>query len=214
MGKQWKQWQTLYSGSKITADSDCIHEIKRCLLLGRKAMTTLDRILKSRDLIDQQRSVYSVIFFSSSHVWMWELDHEESWAPKNLCSLTLVLEKTLESPLDCRAFNPVNPKGNMPWMFTGRTDVEAENPVLWPPDVKNWLTRKDFDTGKDWRQEEKGTTEDEMVGLHHLPDGRTGKPSMLQSMGSQRAGHDWMTELNLKLVSFYRMIVVWNLYVC
>ena len=156
MGKQWKQWQTLYSGSKITADSDCIHEIKRCLLLGRKAMTTLDRILKSRDLIDQQRSVYSVIFFSSSHVWMWELDHEESWAPKNLCSLTLVLEKTLESPLDCREFNPVNPKGNMPWMFTGRTDVEAENPVLWPPDVKRWLKGKDPDAGKECRQEERG----------------------------------------------------------
>ena len=98
---------------------------------------------------------------------MWELDYKESWAPKNWCSLTLVLEKNLESPLDCRGFKPVNPKGNLPWMFTGRTDVDSETPALWPPDAKNWLTRIDSDTGKDWRQEEKGTAEDEMVGLHH-----------------------------------------------
>jgi len=109
--------------------------------------------------------------FSSSHVCMWELDHKESWAPKNWCSLTVVLEKTLESPLDCREFKPVNPKGNLPWMFTGGTDVEDETPVFWPTDVKNWLTRKDSDAGKDWRREEKGTTEDEIVGLHHRLDG-------------------------------------------
>ena len=109
--------------------------------------------------------------FSSSHVWTWELDHKESWAPKNWCFWTVVLEKTLESPLDCKEIQPVNPKGNQFWMFIGRTDTEAETPILWPPDAKNWLIGKDPDAGKDWRQEEKGMTEDEMVGWHHQLDG-------------------------------------------
>ena len=108
--------------------------------------------------------------FSSSHVWMWELDHKESWAPKNWCFWTVVLEKTLESLLDCKEIKPVNPKGNQSWIFTGRTDAEAEALILWPPDVKNWLLRKDPDAGKDWRQEAKGTTEDEMVRWHHRLD--------------------------------------------
>ena len=102
--------------------------------------------------------------FSSSNVWMWELDHKESWALKNWCFWTVVLEKTLESPLDCKEIQPVNPKGDQAWIFIGRTDVEAEALILWPPDEKNWLIGKDPDAGKDWRQEEKGTTEDEMVG--------------------------------------------------
>ena len=102
---------------------------------------------------------------------MWELNHEESWALKNWCFWTVVLENTLESPLDCKEIKPVNPKGNKFWIFIGRTDAEAEAPILWPPDVKNWLTGKDPDVGKDWRQEEKGPTEDEMVGLHHLLNG-------------------------------------------
>ena len=105
--------------------------------------------------------------FSSSHVWMWELDHKESWAPKNWCFWTVVLEKTLKNPLACKGIKPVHPKGNQAWVFIGRTDVEAETPILWPPDVKNWLIGKAPDAGKDWRQEEKGMTEDEMVGLHH-----------------------------------------------
>ena len=105
--------------------------------------------------------------FSSGHAWIWELDYKESWALKNWCSWTVVLEKTLESPLDCKAIQPVHPKGNWSWVFIGRTDVEAETPKLWPPDVKIWLTGKDPDAGKDWRQEEKGTTEDEMVKWHH-----------------------------------------------
>ena len=109
--------------------------------------------------------------FSSSHVWMWELDHKESWVLKNWCFLTVVLEKTLESPLDCKEIQPVHPKGNQSWIFTGRTDAEAETPLFWPPDAKNWLTGKDPDAGKDWRQEEKGMTEDEMVGWHHQLDG-------------------------------------------
>ena len=109
--------------------------------------------------------------FSSSHVWMWELDHKESWVVKNWCFWTVVLEKTLESPLDCKEIQPVHPKGNQSWVFIGKTDVEAETPIFWPPDMKNWLTGKDSDAGKDWRQEEKVTTEDEMVGWHHWLNG-------------------------------------------
>ena len=105
--------------------------------------------------------------FSSGHVWMWELDHEDSWAPKNWCLWTVVLEKTPESPLDCKEIQLVNLKGNQSWVFTGRTDAEAETPILWLLDVKNWLIWKDPDAGKDWRWEDKGMTEDEMVGWHH-----------------------------------------------
>ena len=101
--------------------------------------------------------------FSGSHVWMWELDHEEGWAPKNLCFWTVVLEKTLESPLDCKEIQPVNPKGNQSWIFIGRTDADAEAPILWPPDAKSRFIGKDPDAGKDWGQQEKGVTEDEMV---------------------------------------------------
>ena len=109
--------------------------------------------------------------FSSSHVWMWELDHKESWVPKKWCFWTVVLGKTLASLLDCKEIQPVHPKGNQSWIFIGRTDAEAETAILWPPDVKNWLTGKDPDAGKDWKQEEKGTTEDEMVGWHHRLNG-------------------------------------------
>ena len=104
--------------------------------------------------------------FSSSHLWMWELDCKESWVPKNWCFWTVVLEKTPESPLDCKEIQPVHPKGDQSWVFTGRTDVEAETPILWPPDVKSWLIGKDPDSGKDWRQE-KDMLEDEMVGWNH-----------------------------------------------
>ena len=117
---------------------------------------------------------------------MWELYHKESWLPKNWCFWTVVLEKTLESPLDWKKIKPVNPKGNQPWIFIGRTDAEA--PILWPPDVKNWFIGKDLDAGKDWRQEEKGTTEDEMVGWHHQLDGHD--LSKLQELVTDReAGH-------------------------
>ena len=110
--------------------------------------------------------------FSSGHVWMWELDYKESWAQKNWCFWTLILEKTPESPLDCQEIKPVLPKGDQSWVFIGRTDVEAENPIHWPPDAKSWLIWKDPDAVKDWRQEEKGTTEDEVVGWHHRHNGR------------------------------------------
>ena len=109
--------------------------------------------------------------FSGSHVWMWELDYKENWTPKNWCFWTVVLEKTLESSLVCKEIKPVSPKGNESWIFVGRTNAEAETPILWPSDGKNWLREKDPDARKDWRQEEKGTTEDEMAGCHHRLDG-------------------------------------------
>ena len=109
--------------------------------------------------------------FSSSHVWMWELDYKESWALKNWCLWTVVLEKTLESPLECKEIQPVHPEGNQSWIFIGRTDAEAETPILWPPNAKNWLIGKDPDAGRDWGQEEKRRTEDEMVGWYHQLNG-------------------------------------------
>ena len=109
--------------------------------------------------------------FSSGHVWMWELDYKESWVLKNWCFWTVVLEKTLESLLDCKEIQPVHRKGDQSWVFIGRTDAEAETPILWPPNVESWLIGKDPDAGRDWGQEEKGTTEDEMAGLHHWLNG-------------------------------------------
>ena len=163
MGKQWKQWQTLFWGA---TDGDGSYEIKRRLLLERKAITNLDSILKSRDITLPTSLSGQSYGFSSSHVWMWELDYKESWAPKSWYLWSAVLEKTLESPLNCKEIQPVHPKGDQSWVFIGRTDAEAETPILWPLDAKNWLIWKDPDTGKDWRWEEKGTTEDEMVGWH------------------------------------------------
>ena len=190
----------IFLSSQITVDSDYNHKIKRHLLLGKKAMTNLDRILKSRDItLSTKVCIVTAVDFSSSHVQMWELNHKEGWVPKNWCFPTVVLEKTFESPLHCKEIKLVNPKGNQFWMFIGRTDAEAEAPIFWPPNVKSWLNGKDPDAGKDWRQEEKGTTEDEMVGWRHWLNGhefeqRTGKPGVLQFMGSQRAGHDLETE--------------------
>ena len=151
----------IFLGSKITTDGDCSNEIKRRLLLGRKVMTNLDSILKSRDYYFANKGPSSPGYgFSSGHVWMWELDCEESWAPKNWCLWTVVLEKTLESSLNCNEIQPVHPKGDQPWVSIGRIDVEAKTPILWPTDSKMWLIWKDPDAGKDWRQEEKGLTED------------------------------------------------------
>ena len=161
----------ILGGSKITACGDYSHEIKRHLLFGRKVMTNLDSMLKSRD-ITLPTKVYLVkaMVFPSSPIWVWEWDYKESWALKNCCFWTVVLEKTFESTLDCKEIQPVHPKGNQSWIFIGRTDAEAETPILWPPDVKNWLIWKDPDAGKDWRWEEKGTT-DQMVGWHHRHNG-------------------------------------------
>ena len=149
MEKQWKQWQSLL-GSKITVYSDCSSEIKRCLLFERKAMTALDTGLESRGITLPTRvCTFKAMIFFSSHVWMWELDHKEGWELKNWCFRTVVLEKTLESPLDGKEIKPVSPKGNQPLIFIGRTDAEA--PIFWPPDVKSQLIGKDPDGGKDWR---------------------------------------------------------------
>ena len=167
----------IFLGSKIIEDGDCSHEIKRSLLLGRKTMTNLDSILKSRYITLPTKvhlvkaMVFPVVMYVRVVSLMWELDHKESWAPKNWSFWTVVLEKTLESPLDCKEIHSVNPKGNQSWIFIGRTDAEAETSVLWPPAVKNWLIWKDPDAGKDWRWEEKGMTEDEMVGWHHRLNG-------------------------------------------
>ena len=142
--------------------------------------------------------------FPSSYVWKWELGRRQGWVLKNCCFWTVVLEKTLESPLDCKEIQPVHPKGNQSWVFIGRTDVEGETPILWPPHSKSWLTGKDPDAGRDWGREEKGTTEDEMVGWHHQLDG----PEFEQAQGAgegqgglaccspwgHRIGHTLVTE--------------------
>ena len=169
MGKQWKLY---FWGLQITEDGDCSHEIKRCLLLGRKVMSNLDSILKKqRHYFVHKGPSSQGCGFSSSHAWIWELDHKESWAPKNWWFWTVVLEKTLESPLDCKEIQLVYPKENQSWIYIGRTDAEAETPILWPPDAKSWLICKDPDAGKVWGQEEKGPTEDEMVGWHYWLNG-------------------------------------------
>ena len=128
-------------------------------------MTNLDSILKSRDIICRKSPFSQSYGFSSSHVWLWELDYKESWVRKNWCFWTVVLEKTLASPLDSKEIKPIHTKGNQPWIFIRRTDAETEALILWPPDAYSWLIRKYPEAGKDWRQEEKGT-EDEMVGWY------------------------------------------------
>ena len=169
-------------------------------------MTNLKSILKSRHYFANQGPSSQSYGFSSSHVWMWELDFKESWALKNWCFWTIVLEKHLESTLDSKEIQPVHPKGNQSGIFIGRTDAEAETPTLWPPDAKNWLIWKDPDAGKNWREEESGTTEDEMVGWHYWSmDMRFGKLRELVMdreawhatvHGVTKVGHDWVTEMN------------------
>ena len=137
-----------------------------CSLEEKLWPTCRQHIIKQRHHLANKGPSSQSYVFSRSHVWMWKLDYKESWARKNWCFWTVVLEKTLESPLDCKVIQPVNPKGNQSRIFIGRTDAEGEAPILWPPDVKNWP-----DAGKDWRQEEKGATADELVGWHHQLDG-------------------------------------------
>ena len=154
MANRWEKMETvrdfIFLGSKITADGDHSHEIKRLLLLGRKAMTNLDSVLKKQRHNFADKGPYSQSYgFSSSHVWTWELDHKESRELKNWGFSTVVLEKTLESPLDSKEIKWVNPKGNQSWIFIGRTYVQAEAPILWPLDA-SWLIGKDPDVGKDW----------------------------------------------------------------
>ena len=217
----WLQWQIdgetmkkvedfILGGSKITADGDYSHEIKRCLLLGRKVMTNLASILKSKDIILPRKvclvkaMVFPVVIYGC-----------QSWTIKKaecirIDAFELWCWRTLESPLDCKEIQSVHPKGNQSWIFIGRTDVEAEIPILWPPNAKSWLIWKDPDAGKDWRQEEKGTTEDEMVEWVSPTQWTrvwvksrnwwwTGRPGVLQSMGRKESERteplNW-TELN------------------
>ena len=166
MGKQWKQWQILFSWAPNYCRWWRSHEIKRHLLLGRKATTNLDNIFKSRDIALPKKvcvakaMVFTVVMYRYES---WTIKKAECW--RTDAFELVMLEKTLESHLDCKENQPVNPKGNWFWIFIGKTDAETEAPILWPPDAKNWLIWKDPDAGKDWKQEEKGTAE--MVGWHH-----------------------------------------------
>ena len=164
MGKQWKQWETLFSWTpKSLQMVTAAMKFKGAYSLEEKLWPPSIAYEKAETFLCWQRTSHG---FSNSHVWMWELDYKENLVPKNWCFWTVVLEKTLESPLDCKEIQQVHPKGDQSWMFIGRTNVEAEVPVLCPPDAKNWLIGKDPDVGKDWRREEKGTTEDETIGWH------------------------------------------------
>ena len=161
----------IFGGSKITIDVHCSHEIKRGLPWKKSYDQPKKHIGKQRHCFANKGPSSQGYGFFSSYVWMWELDYKESWAPKNWCFWTVVLEKALESPLDCKEIQPLHPKGEQSWLFIGRTDVEAETLILWPPDVKSWLIWKDCDAREDWRWQEKGMTEDEMAGCHHWLNG-------------------------------------------
>ena len=171
MRKKWKQWQTIFLGSKITADGECSHEFKRHLLLGRKAMTNLDSILKSRDITFPTK-LYTVkamvfpVFMYGCESW-----HQRKLSAKELMLLNCTVREDSSESLGLQEIQPVHPKGNQSWTFVERTDVEAEAPIPCPPDGKNWFIWKDPDAGKDWGLEEKGMTEDEMVRLHHQLNG-------------------------------------------
>ena len=206
-----KQWWTVFWGSKITADGDCSREIKRCLLLGRKVMTNLDSILKSRDITLPTKVhllkamvfpevMYGCESWTIKKAEHWRIDAFELWCWRRLLRVPWTVRRSnLKVPL-------VHPRGNQSWIFTGRTDAEVETPILWPPDTKNWLIGKDHDAGKDQRQEEKGMTEkwdgwmasptqQTRVWVSSRSWWQTGKPDVLRSMGSQRVRHDWATEL-------------------
>ena len=171
MGKQWKQWLALFFwGPKLLQMVMAAMELKEVTLWKESYDQPRQHIKKQRHYFANKVPSRKAMFFSSSHVWMWELNYKESWAPKNWCFWTVVLEKTLESPLDCKEIQPVRPK-DQSWAFIGRIDVETETPILWPPDAKSWLILKDPDAGKVWGQEEKGMPEDEMIGWHHQLDG-------------------------------------------
>ena len=181
----------IFLGTKITVDGDCSCEIKRRLLLGRKAMTNLDSVLKSRDITLPTRVCLVKPMAFPVVMYGCELDHKEGWALNNWCLWTAVLEKTLESPLDSKEIQPIHPKGNQSWIFIGKTDVEV--PKLWPPDAKSWLTGKDRGAGKDWGQDDKGVTKDEMVGWHHRLNGHEFEqtPGDSEGQGSLACCRPW-----------------------
>ena len=194
--------EIIFLVSKITTDGDCGHEIKRYLRLGRKSFDKPRQHIKKKRyyIVNKASQSYG---FSSSHVWMWELGHKEGWVLKYWCFSTVLLEKTLESPLDGREIQPVPPKGDQPWIFMRRTDTEAEAPILWPLDEKSERIRKDPEAGKGWRQEERGKTEDKIVGWCHqlnvhefeqaLGDGEGHGSLVCYSSWGHSFGHDWAT---------------------
>ena len=171
MGKQWKQWEILFWG--VPQSLQMVTTAMKWKPLAPWNISydqPRQHIKKQRHYLTNKSPSSQIYGFPNSYVWMWELDYKESWMPKNWCFWTLVLEKTLESPLDSKAIQPVHPKGHHIPEYSLVYWI-AETPILWPPDVKNWLTRKDPDAGKNRRQEEKGTTEDKMVGWHYRRDG-------------------------------------------
>ena len=205
MGKQQKQCLTLFSRAPKS-----LQMVTAAMKLKdapwKKSYDKPRQQIKTQKHYFADKDPYSQSYgFTSSHVWMWEFDHKEGWVPKNWCFWTVVLEKTLESPLDCKEIKPVHPKGNPSWIFIGTTDAEAETPILWPPDVKNWLIGKDPDAGKiesrrrwddrGWDGSKASPTQWRWVWASSGSWWWTGKPGVLQSMGSQRAGHDWVTKL-------------------
>ena len=158
-------------------------KLKDACSLERNPWQTRQHIKEQRHHFANKSPHSQSCGFSSSQVQMWDLDHKEGWVPKNRCFQTVVLKKTVESPLNCKEIKPVNPKGSQPWIFIRRTDAEAEAPVLWPPDAQRWLIGKDPDVGKDWRQEKKGMTGDEMVGWHHWFNGHEFEQTLGDSEG-------------------------------
>ena len=208
MEKQWKQWETLFSWASKSLQM-VTAAMKWRLLLGRKPNANLDSILKSRDIILPTKVglVKAMVFPVVIHVWVWELDHKEIWVPDNWCFWTVVLEKTLESPLDCKEIQPVDPKGNQSWIFIGRTDAEADTPILWPPDAKKrlwcWerLKAREGDN-RGWDGWMASPTWWIWVWASFGSWWWTGKPGMLQFMGSQRVGCDWTTELKITTHKF------------
>ena len=167
MGKQWLTF--IFGAPKSLQMVTAAMKLKDTYSLEGRLWPTWQHIKKQRHYFANKGPSSQGYVFSSSRVWMWELDYKESWEPNNWCFWTVMLEKTLENPLDCKEIQPVHPKGDQSWVFIGRT--EAETPILWPPDAKSWLIWKDPDAGKDWGQEEKEMTEDEMVGWHHRLNG-------------------------------------------
>ena len=197
----------IFGGSKITADGDCTN-LKMLTVWKKSYDQTRQHIKKHRHYFAYRGPSSQGYGFSSNHVWMWELDYKQSWVPKNWCFWTVVLEKTLESPLDCKKIQPMHSEGGQPWDFFGRNDAKAEAPVLWPPHAKSWLIGKDSDAGRDWGQEEKGMVEDEMAGWHRWLDGcelselrelvmdRETWHAVIHEVAKTGVGHVSATELN------------------
>ena len=212
MGIQWKLTDFLFLGSKLTTDVDWSHKIKRCLLLGSKVMTSLDSILESRDIIllTKVHIVKAMVFPGVMYgCKSWTIKKAEHW---KIDAFKVWYWRRLLRVLGSKEIKPVNPKGNQSWIFIGRTDAEAEAPIIWPPDAKSRLIGKDPDAGKIWRQEEKGMTEDEMFWWHHQLNGYESEqaPGVGDGQGSvvccspwdHRVRHDWATELKWTKLGF------------